>query len=179
MSQVDQCPVSQEQASGNSSVPSVTLGTSSNVPSGPVSSVPRASISIPSVPGKKCVRSVSQISRLSVGSSSSSPSHHSDQKYSYDQVSLSGNFNKPVILSEGLQPSSPKVDDIFGPSAVTFGSPLADVSGGNLQFAQRRTNDNTHEAVDGIESLDSMTALDSKGFEDARKDFVRGFQHAR
>ena len=28
---------------------------------------------------------------------------------------------------------------------MTFGSPLADVSGGNLQFAQRRINDNTHE----------------------------------
>ena len=33
--------------------------------------------------------------------------------------------------------------------------------------------------MDGIEAQDSMTALDSKGFEDARKDSVRGFQHAR
>ena len=33
--------------------------------------------------------------------------------------------------------------------------------------------------MDGIEALDSMTAVDSKGFEDARKDSGRGFQHAR
>ena len=28
---------------------------------------------------------------------------------------------------------------------MTFGSPLADVSGGGFQFAQRRTNEDTHE----------------------------------
>ena len=44
------------------------------------------------------------------------------------QVSLSNNFNKPVLVPAPHQPHSPKVDDIFALSAVTFGSPLTDAS---------------------------------------------------
>ena len=67
-------------------------------------------------------------------------------------------------MPSAYQSNSCQVDDIFGPSAVTFGSPLADVSGfsrvsagvfgvsgspladvSGLQFAQRPTNEDTHE----------------------------------
>ena len=110
------------------------------------------------------------------------------------KVSLSNNFNKPVILSDGLQPSSPKVflvifsapsqiklplsvcspyvirivatlsvsvyqvDDIFGPSSVTFGSPLADVSGlvKPLKLDHRNTNEDTHEVGGNDFDLDEV-----------------------
>ena len=113
------------------------------------------------------------------------------------KVSLSNNFNKPVILSDGLQPSSPKVfcsiffqlqpkssfhyqlahhichpycrhlsisfvktqvDDIFGPSSVTFGSPLADVSGlvKPLKLDHRNTNEDTHEVGGDDFDLDEV-----------------------
>ena len=112
------------------------------------------------------------------------------------KVSLSNNFNKPVILSDGLQPSSPKVflliffssipnqvaiislltichpycrhlsisfgktqvDDIFGPGSVTFGSPLADVSGlvKPLKLDHRNTNEDTHEVGGDDFDLDEV-----------------------
>jgi len=108
----------------------------------------------PPVPGKKCTRSVSQISRLSHQSSSSSKSRNS-ARYSYDEVSLCSNFGKPVIVKE---PDSPKVDDIF--SSVSFISPLTDVSPGRRNLFQSRTNE------DNMNSIDSITnSLPSKSKE--------------
>jgi len=98
----------------------------------------------PPVPGKKCTRSVSQISRLSHQSSSSSKSRNS-ARYSYDEVSLCSNFGKPVIVKE---PDSPKVDDIF--SSVSFISPLTDVSPGRRNLFQSRTNEDTMNSIDSI-----------------------------
>eukprot|EP00092_Neocalanus_flemingeri_P004733 GFUD01005098.1.p1 GENE.GFUD01005098.1~~GFUD01005098.1.p1 ORF type:complete len:1563 (+),score=315.45 GFUD01005098.1:146-4834(+) len=106
----------------------------------------------PPVPGKKCSRSISQISRLSVQSSSSSKSHNS-ARYSYDEVSLCSNFGKPVIVKE---PDSPKVDDIF--SSVSFISPLTDVSPSRRGLFQSRVNEDNMNSIDSItSSLPSKT----------------------
>jgi len=106
----------------------------------------------PPVPGKKCTRSVSQISRLSHQSSSSSKSRNS-AKYSYDEVSLCSNFGKPVIVKE---PDSPRVDDIF--SSVSFISPLTDVSPGRRNLFQSKVNEDTMNSIDShTSSLPSKT----------------------
>ena len=51
-----------------------------------------------------------------------------------------------------------QVDDIFGPSSVTFGSPLADVSGlvKPLKLDHRNTNEDTHEVGGGDFDLDEV-----------------------
>ena len=99
-----------------------------------------------------------------------------------------------------------QVDDIFGESAVTFGSPLADLPGLHETSIQIHRNVEPHEVcsisdldhahlkmskvVDGVEDRDSMTVLESRELENASKDSQvdfqsrreeskRGFEHAR
>ena len=51
-----------------------------------------------------------------------------------------------------------QVDDIFGPSSVTFGSPLADVSGlvKPFKLAHRNTNEDTPEVGGDDFDLDEV-----------------------
>ena len=91
------------------------------------------------------------------------------------------------------------MDDIFGLSSVTFGSPLADLSGLSdetaFQFEGIHRNvepyevcsvsdlDHAHlkmsKVVDGVEALDSMTVLASRELENASKDSQVDFQSRR
>ena len=91
------------------------------------------------------------------------------------------------------------MDDIFGLSSVTFGSPLADLSGLSdetaFQFEGIHRNVEPHEVcsisdldhahlkmskvVDGVEDRDSMTVLESRELENASKDSQVDFQSRR
>ena len=91
------------------------------------------------------------------------------------------------------------MDDIFGLSSVTFGSPLADLSGLSdetaFQFEGIHRNVEPHEVcsisdldhahlkmskvVDGVEDRDSMTVLESRELENASKDSQVDFQSTR
>ena len=91
------------------------------------------------------------------------------------------------------------MDDIFGLSSVTFGSPLADLSGLSdetaFQFEGIHRNVEPHEVcsisdldhahlkmskvVDGVEDRDSMTVLESGELENASKDSQIDFQSRR
>ena len=72
----------------------------------------------PPVPIKQCSRSTSRVSRVSVSSSGSDRTPHQRQ-YSYDEVSISSNFKKPVVY---VAPPADKVYDVF--NNISFSSPL-------------------------------------------------------
>jgi len=83
----------------------------------------------PAIPVKKCSRSVSQVSRNSVESTECDRIHV--PKYSYDQVSISSNFNKPVVHT----PPTEKVYDVF--SNISFSSPLQCLDDGDSESSQK------------------------------------------
>lgn len=109
----------------------------------------------PPLPGKKFSRSSSRTSSISDSKTSSLP------RQRYDEVGLSTNFGKPVILDQ--PENSPLVENIF--ESISFDSPLQNLSPGTIDSFKSTPSKNSAETFSQSKSEPSpenrMNSIDS------------------